>query len=1139
VIFGGCDPESTSPCASGNDVIFGAGGNDVIFGAGGNDVIFGGCDPASPTTSGRCSSGVSGNDVISGGGGNDVIFGAGGNDVIFGGCDPNSTSSGVSCVSGNDVIFGSGGNDVIFGSGGNDVIFGGCETDSTVTGPLSASCISGVSGNDVIFGAGGNDVIFGAEGNDIIFGGCDPDSATPTCASGNDVIFGAAGNDIIFAADGNDVVFGAAGNDIIFGGDDDGNDLLYSGTGSDQMTGGAGDTGYLLVPDGIDSVMDSGGVDWLNFAAANAGVSLDLSLNAGQLQTVDANGSILSLNGVFENLRGSSFADFVTGDGGNNILIGAGGADTLLGAGGADVLRGGVSTQVVYLDFDTESGPGDYVYSSLERAQILGRIQLDFSGFDFQFFETRAGAELAASLNGGVFSTLFFNKPPAGGESDELDWRNTNPGASASIDVNTLLGGDGEPDATSANFVAISATVAAHELGHLVSLRHADSFGPIGSGMFEGLSAATYRPPYPGPTSATETPQHLMASPASVHTTLFDAVGNPYFGERELIKLSFAERGTSDTEDATDHGSMAVAQSLGLLPGLPVPNTMPAGANAGQEFAVRAISVLGAVGLGGDGKSSSDFYSFSGTAGQLVNVEIYSESLERARLGNPIDSVMRVYNSSGTLVGYYTGTAVNDDTFEATDSQILDLVLPTDDTYFVEVDTFTFIGNSEFEYSDFCLPDGQPIDPEVTSADACSDTDTGGYELFISTFSIGATLGLDNPGDFLFGSTGNDHLTGSYAQDQLDAGAGNDSMFGLTGNDIYVEVPGSADLINDTAGVDTLDFSGATSNIQIDVSLTLGQVQTVDSAGNTLAITGTIENVIGSSFGDLINGNAAANFLSGGPGNDTLNGGAGDDTFTGGTGVDAINGGPDIDRVVETRNANMTLSNTTLSIGAEGNDSLTSIEQAILTGGSSNNQLNASSFSGTTTLVGLAGNDTLTGGSNADVLEGGEGNDNISGQGGNDKLDGGADNDTLVGEAGSDILLGGAGDDSLTGAADSDFLIGGLGADRLVDSAGDDLEIGGSTAYDSVDEALRMILAEWISGRDYATRVKNIRDGSGSADRLNGPYFLTLVPNAATPIATVFDDFAQDRLTGSSGLDWFFIGTGDIVTDLKNGEQVN
>jgi Ca2+-binding RTX toxin-like protein len=145
----------------------------------------------------------------------------------------------------------------------------------------------------------------------------------------------------------------------------------------------------------------------------------------------------------------------------------------------------------------------------------------------------------------------------------------------------------------------------------------------------------------------------------------------------------------------------------------------------------------------------------------------------------------------------------------------------------------------------------------------------------------------------------------------------------------------------------------------------------------------------------------------------------------------------------------------------------------------------------------------------------------------------------LVGEAGSDILLGGAGDDSLTGAADSDFLIGGLGADRLVDSAGDDLEIGGSTAYDSVDEALRMILAEWISGRDYATRVKNIRDGSGSADRLNGPYFLTLVPNAATPIATVFDDFAQDRLTGSSGLDWFFIGTGDIVTDLKNGEQVN
>ena len=47
---------------------------------------------------------------------------------------------------------------------------------------------------------------------------------------------------------------------------------------------------------------------------------------------------------------------------------------------------------------------------------------------------------------------------------------------------------------------------------------------------------------------------------------------------------------------------------------------------------------------------------------------------------------------------------------------------------------------------------------------------------------------------------------------------------------------------------------------------------------------------------------------------------------------------------------------------------------------------------------------------------------------------------------------------------------------------------------------------------------------------LNGTFTLTG--------ATVFDDGAADMLTGSAGLDWFFIGSQDKVTDRHPSEVI-
>ena len=164
----------------------------------------------------------------------------------------------------------------------------------------------------------------------------------------------------------------------------------------------------------------------------------------------------------------------------------------------------------------------------------------------------------------------------------------------------------------------------------------------------------------------------------------------------------------------------------------------------------------------------------------------------------------------------------------------------------------------------------------------------------------------------------------------------------------------------------------------------------------------------------------------------------------------------------------------------------------------------------------------------------------VFGQSGNDDLHvagsiglsawlyGGAGNDRLKGGAGHDLLLGGDGDDLLVGGSGRDLLIGGNGADRIVGTADDDILIAGTTLHDALALALCAIMDEWRrTDRTYEERVKNLSDGGG----LNGT--VKLVNTGEN--RTVFDDDADDVLTGSAGLDWFlFDPNRDRATDLND-----
>ena len=334
---------------------------------------------------------------------------------------------------------------------------------------------------------------------------------------------------------------------------------------------------------------------------------------------------------------------------------------------------------------------------------------------------------------------------------------------------------------------------------------------------------------------------------------------------------------------------------------------------------------------------------------------------------------------------------------------------------------------------------------------------SGADTLNASAFPFAVTLMGSDGNDLLLSSAGNDLLDGGNNDDTLSGGLGNDILRGGSGNDLLVETSkasiASTFMLTDVAlsgfgndelsNIESVNLSGGTGSDTMNASaFTLGNVTLLGGNGD--------DTLTGSDQNDVLNGQT---------GNDNLNGGDGNDTLRGEVGNDSLDGAAGTDTLLELRNTSFTLSNTKLT--GNGTDILAdgSFEQAILTGGSGANLLNASTFTGTVTLVGLGGNDTLIGSSENDRLEGGDGNDVLDGSDGkdtllgglgNDTLKGGAANDSLDGGAGNDALTGQSGDDMLIGGDDNDTVIGGSGDDSLKGGLGNDLLIGG-TGDDSLD----------------------------------------------------------------------------------------
>ena len=408
------------------------------------------------------------------------------------------------------------------------------------------------------------------------------------------------------------------------------------------------------------------------------------------------------------------------------------------------------------------------------------------------------------------------------------------------------------------------------------------------------------------------------------------------------------------------------------------------------------------------------------------------------------------------------------------------------------------------------------------------------------------------------GWTGKGKLNGGGGTDTISAAKDVDFTLGSS------SLAASDGLDLTLSSVEVVNLTGGVGNNTFDVTDWTGKGALVGGGGaDTVAASRSTSFTL---TNNSLTSTAKLSMTLAGIGTANLTGGSGSNSFTvsGWTGAGSLTGGGGSNTVVATKDVNFALTNSSLTTSGGMNLSLASIGTANLTGGSGNNTFDVSGWTGKGKLTGGGGADTVAATKDADLtltdtsFKAGDGtNLTLSGitlaaltvdndatsrvvdgskftgkssltaiGSAKSKLIGGQGNDTLTAAgSGNVIMLGGGGGDILRATGTGRYvMIGGTGADTL-EGNGNSLLIGGSTTYDSGTSALDAILAEWALDADYPTRIADLLNGRGLVSK----YKLTS--------STVINDLATDIMTDAQGAtqDWFIANGGDQVTK-QNGE---
>jgi Ca2+-binding RTX toxin-like protein len=444
---------------------------------------------------------------------------------------------------------------------------------------------------------------------------------------------------------------------------------------------------------------------------------------------------------------------------------------------------------------------------------------------------------------------------------------------------------------------------------------------------------------------------------------------------------------------------------------------------------------------------------------------------------------------------------------------------------------------------------------------------------------LGDTLTADSLGDTLDGNAGDDLLTG---------GAGNDTLDGGRGDDILMVGQGGVDHIDGGVGIDTENFSASASAIwaQLDsADSSAGPRWTLpadpDATGHAwttsddslwdanysghfqgIAETISVENITGSLFNDILEGDNGTNILIGGGGDDELYGMGGADIYIGGNSPHDDRGSGDnlVGYWYAASAVTVDLEDSSKNTGEAADDRFFGIDG-----------LGGSSFDDA--LHGTRENNVLMGEAGADILDGREGEDTASyrwavegvtaslahselntGDAKGDiyisieDLQGSYFNDTLTGDTADNRIEGLNGQDTLTGGGGNDTFVfrhaGDIGggatgsaSDVITDfTTGDVIDLSGIDAIDGSAQkdgfsfignaAFSGHAGELRTGQDQATGISYVQgdtNGDGIADfqlDLSNQHHLAvsdfLLAVAANPAAIVQGKAEDGYLAGAT-----------------------
>ena len=324
-----------------------------------------------------------------GGGGNDRLTGNAADNLLVGN-------------DGNDILRGIAGANTLGGGAGNDLLYGGPGAD-TLQGGAGADALFGGAGADVLDGGAGDDWVryvgaaAGVTLNLVAGTGTAGDAAGDTFLNienisgsefGDDLtgsnfdnkIFGEGGNDIISGRSGHDFLLGGAGDDIIDGGF--GRDILRGGPGADTLIGGVAR-------------------DWAQYNTATEGVTL--SLVTGGTGGEAAGDTFSSI----ENVRGSDFADSLTGDAARNLIMAGAGDDFIDGGAGPDVLHGEAGNDTI-----VGGVGGDELWGGAGADVLSGGDGMDWARYDDSsagvVVDLAAGTGFGGDAQGDTLSGIEF-----------------------------------------------------------------------------------------------------------------------------------------------------------------------------------------------------------------------------------------------------------------------------------------------------------------------------------------------------------------------------------------------------------------------------------------------------------------------------------------------------------------------------------------------------------------------------------------------------------------------------------------------------------------------------------------------------------------------------------------------------------